>query len=147
MMNFVLARVTAEVDGGTLVLEDRVRLPPSLGLEIGRSFTVGLRPEHFEWRPGATGPGSLQVTARVIEPLSADTLVVFELGGREAVCRVPPRTVRRPGECFTLFVNAARLYLFDPVSERAIRPAPSLGRVAGDDAAMIPLRASGDDAG
>jgi hypothetical protein len=42
-----------------------------------------------------------------------DTLVFFELGGREAVCGVPPRTVRRPGECFTLFVDAARLHFFD----------------------------------
>jgi hypothetical protein len=40
------------------------------------------------------GPGTVQVTARVIQPLGADILVFFELGGREAVCRVPPRTVR-----------------------------------------------------
>jgi hypothetical protein len=72
--------------------------------------------------------------------------MVFELSGREAVCRVPPRTVRHPGERFTLFVDAARLHLFDPVSERAIRPAQSARRVAGDGAAMIPLRVSGDDA-
>jgi ABC-type sugar transport system ATPase subunit len=147
MMNLVPARVTADGGACPLALEDGVRLPGPPGLEIGRSFTVGLRPEHFEWRPGATGPGSLQVTARVIEPLGADTLVFFELGGREAVCRVPPRTVRRPGEGLTLFVDAVRLHLFDPATERAIRPAPSAGRVAGDGAAMIPLRVPGDDAG
>jgi hypothetical protein len=76
-----------------------------------------------------------------------DTWCFFEVGGREAVCRVPPRTVRHPGERFTLFVDSARLHLFDPVTERAIRSAPSPGRVAGDGAAMIPLRVSGDDAG
>ena len=144
MMNFVPARVMADGDGPALVLDDGVRLPAPPGLEFGRSFTVGVRPEHFEWRPGATEPGSLQVRARVIEPLGADTLVFFEVGCREAVCRVPPRTVRRPGECFTLFVDATRLHLFDPLSERAIRPAPSAGRVAGGGAAMIPLRASGE---
>ena len=147
MMNFVPARVMADGDGPALVLDDGVRLPAPPGLEFGRSFTVGVRPEHFEWRPGATEPGSLQVRARVIEPLGADTLVFFELGGREAVCRVPPRTVRRPGEGLTLFVDAVRLHLFDPATERAIRPAPSAGRVAGDGAAMIPLRVPGDDAG
>jgi len=40
----------------------------------------------------------------------------------------------------------ARLHLFDPVTERAIRPASSAGRVDGDGAAMIPLRASGEAA-
>jgi multiple sugar transport system ATP-binding protein len=147
MMNFIPVRVMADGDGPVLVLEDGVRLPAPPGLEIGRSFTGGLRPEHFEWRPGSTGPGSLQVTARVIEPLGADTLVFFELGGREAVCRVPPRAVRRAGEHFTLFVDGGRLHLFDPVTERAIRPAASPGRIDGDGAAMIPLRATGEAAG
>ena len=67
----------------------------------------------------------MRVTARVIEPLGADILVFFELGGREAVCRVPPRTVRQPGEGLTLFIDTARLYLFDPVIEQAIYPAPN----------------------
>jgi multiple sugar transport system ATP-binding protein len=147
MMNFVPARVMADGDGTALVLDEGVSLPASPGLEIGRKLILGLRPEHFEWRPGATEPGSLQVTARVIEPLGADTLVFFEVGGREAVCRVPPRTVRRPGECFTLFVDAARLHFFDPVTMQAIHPATGPGRVAGVGAAMIPLRASGEAAG
>jgi hypothetical protein len=51
-MNLVPARVVAEVDGGTLALEDSVHLPAPPGLEIGRSLTLALRPEHFEWRPG-----------------------------------------------------------------------------------------------
>ena len=125
MMNFVPARLEAEGSGCTLVLDDGVRLPAPPGLEIGRSLTLGLRPEHFEWRPGATEPGSVQATARVIEPLGADALAFFEFGGREAVCRVPPRTVRRPGERFTLFVDTARLHLFDPITEQAIHPTPS----------------------
>jgi ABC-type sugar transport system ATPase subunit len=133
MMNLVPARVTADGDACALALEDGVCLPAPPGLEIGRSFMVGVRPEHLEWRPGATGLGSLQVTARVIEPLGADTLVFFEFGGREAVCRVPPRTVRRTGERFTLFVFARRLHLFDPVTERAIQPA------AGPGALMAPV--------
>jgi hypothetical protein len=73
-----------------------------------------------------------------------DILVFFKLGGREAVCRVPPR---RTCERFTLFVDMARLHLFDPVSERAIHPLRAPGRVAGDNAAMIPLRVSGEAAG
>jgi ABC-type sugar transport system ATPase subunit len=88
-------------------------------------LTLGLHPEHFDWRPGATGPGTVQVTARVIESLGADILVFFEFGGREAVCRVPLRTVRHPGEYFTLFVDTAHLHLFDPVTEQAIYAVPS----------------------
>jgi multiple sugar transport system ATP-binding protein len=67
----------------------------------------------------------VQVTARVIQPLGADTLVFFELGGREAVCGVPPWTVPRPGKRFTLFIDTARLHLFDSVIEQAIYPAPN----------------------
>jgi hypothetical protein len=54
----------------------------------------------------------------VIQPIGADILVFFELGGREAVCRVPPATAPQPGEHF----DTARRQLSDPVTEPAIYP-------------------------
>ena len=54
------------------------------------------------------GPGTVQVTARVIQPLGADILVFFELGGREA------DVVFHPERCVsvTLFIGTACLLSF-----------------------------------
>ena len=56
----------------------------------------------------------------MIEPLGADTLVFFDIDGREMVCRVPPEAVRRVGERLRLRPEMQRMHLFDPATERAI---------------------------
>jgi multiple sugar transport system ATP-binding protein len=60
------------------------------------------------------------VTAGVVEPLGADTLVFFEIGGREMVCRVPPEAAHRTGDKLRLTFDMSRMHLFDAATERAI---------------------------
>jgi multiple sugar transport system ATP-binding protein len=80
--------------------------------------TVGLRPEHLLW---ATEPGAaaLEGSARVVEPLGSDTLVVFDVAGCtscEMQARLPPRVVRRVGDPVRVGVMPESIHLFDPAT-------------------------------
>ena len=125
-MNLVPARIEGRDGGLVVALGDRIRIPvppqraARYGAWVGRDAILGLRPEHFTWMPG-DGPGpTIEVTAQVIEPLGADTLVFFDIGGREMVCRVPPEAVRQIGEHLRLRPEMQRMHLFDPATERII---------------------------
>ena len=128
-MNLLPARVEADGDCAVVVLGESVRLPLTqertvrLRPYLGRNVVAGLRPEHIVWAPGeplGASPAIIEITAGLVEPLGADTLVFFEIGGREMVCRVPPEAARRSGGRLRLRLDAARLHLFDSASERAI---------------------------
>jgi len=118
-MNLVPARL--EADGSAIRLDDRIRLlvpaerRARYAAWAGRAVTFGLRPEHL-----SLAAEGFTATAQVIEPLGADTLVFFEIAGRELVCRLPPRSVRASGETLRLAADMTQMHLFDPQSEKAI---------------------------
>jgi multiple sugar transport system ATP-binding protein len=124
-MNLIPARL--EADGGEPAVrlsgDIRLRLPAERKrsyADLGpREVIFGLRPEHLVW-VAEDAPGSIAVIAAVVEPLGSDTLVFFEVGGREMVSRVPPEAARRPGDRLTLKPDLSRMHLFDPATERAL---------------------------
>ncbi len=124
-MNLVPGRLQADGDDLAVVLSEGVRLPipPARAGRYraygGREAILGLRPEHIVWAPDGR-PGAIKVTAGVVEPLGADTLVFFEIGGREMVCRVPPEAAHRTGDKLRLTFDMSRMHLFDAATERAI---------------------------
>jgi multiple sugar transport system ATP-binding protein len=124
-MNLVPGRLEAEGGNLVAVLSEHVRLPipPTRAgryrAYASREAILGLRPEHIVWAPDHR-PGAIEVTAGVVEPLGADTLVFFEIGGREMVCRVPPEAAHRTGDKLPLTFDMSRMHLFDAATERAI---------------------------
>ena len=122
-MNLVPGRVEAGERGAFAVLSGGVRLPLGdgrAGSWAGREVTVGVRPEHLVWSPGADGDSALEGRAQVVEPLGSDTLVLAEIGGHELQVRLPPRSVRKAGEPMRLTVAPERVFLFDPATERRL---------------------------
>jgi len=123
-MNLVPGRI--EVDGGracSLVLgqDARLALPAERFAGMaGRTVTAGLRPEHLHWSDDGGPAGALQGHARVVEPLGSDTLVVFDVAGCELQARLPPRSVRRPGDAVRVGIAPHAIHLFDPDSQRRI---------------------------
>ncbi|MCO6180545.1 ABC transporter ATP-binding protein [Ciceribacter sp. RN22] len=124
-MNIVRGRVAR--NGGTVIEvsdeEGTVQFPLSpaqaekVADRLGDEVYLGMRPETIAHR-GAHGAadGETFVFERkvdVVEPTGPDTMLVFTLGGMEAIARVRPEEKVKPGEFFSFEVNMAKAKLFD----------------------------------
>jgi multiple sugar transport system ATP-binding protein len=118
-MNLFDGRLRHTASGPTVDVGDGARLAvSSAGAASDMPVVVGVRPEHMEW--SAAEAASLSGVARVVEPLGADTLVVFDAAGRELQARLPPRVVRRAGDPVHVSVAPESIHLFDPQSGRRL---------------------------
>ena len=108
------------------VTEAGIEIGPGLCLPLpdatrraigGRPVLCGVRPEHLVWAP-ADGP--IQAEALVVEPLGADTLVVFAAGEGTMIARVPPKTVRQAGDRLRLSVAPGGVHVFAADTGRRI---------------------------
>ena len=124
-MNFVPGRLAP--DGASLTLEDGAAgivlpLPAQLAARhaahANARVVVGFRPENVA--PAQGVQGDFSVRTEVVEPLGSDTLVFFAIGEREVVARLPPSTRVSPGAQIRLCIDAARIHLFDPTSEKVL---------------------------
>jgi multiple sugar transport system ATP-binding protein len=87
---------------------------------IGRDVIFGLRPEHLAWTGANVDATTVEVTASLVEPLGADTLVFFEISGLEMVARLPPQAARQTGDRVRLRPDLRQMHLFDPAIGRRI---------------------------
>jgi ABC-type sugar transport system ATPase subunit len=121
-MNLVPGRIDSDGNRTCAFLGDGARLPlppEKFDAHRGKAVTIGLRPEHLHWVPDAHSD-ALVGTARVVEPLGSDTLVVFDLAGFELQARLPPRVVGRAGEAVRVAIAPESIHLFDPATERRL---------------------------
>ncbi len=121
-MNLVPGRIDRVGPDNAVVLGAGARLALPAGrhdAHAGREVIVGLRPEHLAWSTEA-GAGTLEGSARIVEPLGSDTLVVFDVAGCELQTRLPPRLVRRAGDPVRVRVAPDSIHLFDPATQRRL---------------------------
>ena len=85
----------------------------------GRKVLLGIRPENI-YKADGTQDGSFDAFIDVVEPTGPDTLAFFRLGEADAIARLQPKSVES-GEKVRLAVDAAKVVLFDPATERRIR--------------------------
>jgi multiple sugar transport system ATP-binding protein len=131
-MNIVKGRV---VQNGRLELEVtdaegaiRFPVPEPLvgpaGRHLGGELFLGLRPETIT-RRGTQRPGTnvfaFERAIDVVEPTGPDTMLVFTLGGIEAIGRVHPDDKAPANTLFPFEVNMDRAKLFDPASGKRLR--------------------------
>jgi multiple sugar transport system ATP-binding protein len=112
-MNLVPATVTA----GGVGLDDGLVVPVATqGLAVGRKVTFGLRPDDIapEGHGIATGAAwSRSAAVSAVEPLGAESLIVFPFGGRDWTAKMlRPRPVAL-GETLSLRFDLTRAHLFD----------------------------------
>jgi multiple sugar transport system ATP-binding protein len=144
-MNLLEARLAPAGDGDMDVVVGRQRLRiaarPALAAYAGRPVVVGLRPEAVALG-GADGDGrSLDVEVALVEALGSDVLVHADVDAEVVLTadqaelaaevplastarmtlRLPPAARVAPGERIRVTVDTARLHLFDPDTELAIR--------------------------
>jgi multiple sugar transport system ATP-binding protein len=121
-MNFVPACVAAggaglELAGGGRVALGRA-LANRLGNQVGRTVTLGVRPEHVS--AAARGDDGLSLRVQEIEPLGPHQLAIGEVGGARFVAQLPPHRPLVIGEACAIAADPERLHLFDPATGQAI---------------------------
>src|SRR3954447_3961698 len=131
-------------DDGVVLERGSARVPlgdplPSVRRHVGEAVVAGIRPEALEWAPSGDGP-VLELPVVLVEALGSDKLVhlqsdapaVFigeaarelgEIEGRDAriVARLPPDAPVQPGDRLRVRVDLARLHLFNPETDWALR--------------------------
>ncbi len=109
-MNLVPCIVNAgQIDlGGGVSLA----LPAALSGKTAASLRFGIRPENIAL---ASSTGSVSAPAQVVitEPLGAETLVTFQVGGCELVARCAASFSAKPGEQMPIHLAQEHMHLFD----------------------------------
>jgi multiple sugar transport system ATP-binding protein len=109
--------VPCALNGGQIDLGAGVMLPIPAGLagKTAASLNFGIRPENIALAGSA---GSVSATAAVVitEPLGAETLVTFQVGGCEMVARCPASFAGKAGEQMTIHLAQEHMHLFDASS-------------------------------
>jgi multiple sugar transport system ATP-binding protein len=112
-MNFLDARVA---DGGAIE-GNGWKLPGVCnGADLGRSITLGIRPEHIHVQTAATAEDVRSVNVRVelIELLGADSLMWCELGDKSISVRLPDGNAEiAVGDHIAVILQIDRINIFD----------------------------------
>ena len=126
-MNFVDCRLVEENGALAARIDGLAEVPVDgaaherYAAHVGRSLVAGFRPEHIrEWRGAEDGRVRCAVTPDVVEPLGIETMVYFAHDGAELCARVLPDSDPEPGGEFTLSLEARRLHLIDPDTDRVL---------------------------
>jgi ABC-type sugar transport system ATPase subunit len=99
----------------------KVALPPQmrdvLAGKVGQHVVLGIRPEHFHFRPidGLDGKSVVKVKLNVIEPLGNDMDLYMNTGLNDhVVARVEAQTGTQIGSEVTMYVDTRKVHVFEP---------------------------------
>jgi multiple sugar transport system ATP-binding protein len=123
-MNIVKGSVERKGGLGVTVNDDEgsvfFPLPAQFASKVegaeGRDIYLGMRPEtitHEGAHAAGTTVSAFERRVDVIEPTGPDTMLVFTLGGIEAIARVRPEEIVPEGAPFRFEVNMDKVKLFD----------------------------------
>ena len=126
-MNIVTGRVVRDSTCMVEVADNEgsIRFPVPAHLDakltglVNREVKLGLRPETIG-RAGVQTPGadifSFERVIDVVEPTGPDTMLVFTLGGQEAIARVRPEDRMPAGTNYRFEVDMHKAKIFDAVT-------------------------------
>ncbi|WP_046684700.1 TOBE domain-containing protein, partial [Janthinobacterium sp. KBS0711] len=119
-MNFLGAKVARNAAGQAEIVLGAARLALPLerqtacGKLDGRAVEFGIRPEDITLEAVGNASAALAATVVVVEPLGAETLVIFQCEGGELTARLPPTFALAPGQQVTVQLDMEKFHLFDP---------------------------------
>jgi len=126
-MNFFDARL-AQVDGAVRVIGGglQIDLPSEIVARAegyaGRPVILGIRPEDIHDGSNAAPNGGPPAAANVdvVEHMGSENFVHLTSGDASFVARVDRTVDPRPGDTLPIMIDAHRIQLFDPATEKAI---------------------------
>jgi multiple sugar transport system ATP-binding protein len=108
------------------------KLSASAEAILGREVRLGMRPETITRngaQPSAPGIFQFERAIDVVEPTGPDTMLVFTLGGVEAIARVRPEDRPSTDEPFALEVDMDKAKIFDAETGRVIPASECSGQL------------------
>ena len=130
-MNFFPATLAEADDGGQAVVVARstpLRLPraeTAYAPYLGREVELGIRPEHLAVVPSSRRErAAFEVTVEVVEPMGAQSLVVFDAGGTEGSALCEPGDAPKAGERVTLHADMSCAHIIDLATGDVVAKAP-----------------------
>jgi multiple sugar transport system ATP-binding protein len=104
-------------DGAEAVTLSTSHRGAAVGLALGTSVLVGIRPEAIQPDLQSAGrqPNNVDVTIDIVEPTGSDQLAFFRIGGQEVQARLKPQSCS-PTDRIGLRFPPEKLLLFDPSS-------------------------------
>jgi multiple sugar transport system ATP-binding protein len=124
-MNFLPVELSGSGDGAVLTAPGfTVPLPPAfreaVGEASGRSFILGIRPEHIDVADTGGLVASAQAKADVVEYLGNEELLHIIVAGVDVVAVVSSDRNVRPGDIVTLHLPLDKIHLFDATTEASL---------------------------
>ena len=125
MLNFLDCELGES--GGELVVKvgGELNLPVPQGRverykpHVGKSLTLGIRPEHVNEERVDRDGVSISVNVDFVEPLGMETMVYFSLAGEVLCGRVAPELDPLPGKSSTVCFDFDKIHLFAPFRRNA----------------------------
>jgi len=124
-MNFLPVELTGSGESATLKA-DGISIPlpahyrEGVGATSGRTFTLGIRPEHFDMVSGGVPTAIVQTVADVVEYLGNEELLHAMVAGVDVVALVSAEHRVRPGDVITLHIPLDKFHLFYTDSTLAV---------------------------
>jgi multiple sugar transport system ATP-binding protein len=124
-MNFLSVELTGSGESATLKA-DSVSIPlpahyrEGVGATSGKTFILGIRPEHFDMVAGDGPAAIVQTKADVVEYLGNEELLHTIVSGIDMVAVVSAEHLVKPGDVITLHIPLDKFHLFDVDSTLAV---------------------------
>jgi multiple sugar transport system ATP-binding protein len=127
-MNFIPARLENGSGALRLNLPDGITLPVPAersgryAAHAGKEVLFGIRPEHLTEAANLDRPNvaTFEATPEVIEPMGAETLVIFSIQGSEVTARFDPSAPAEPGRRMPFAADLNQMHLIEPASGRVL---------------------------
>jgi multiple sugar transport system ATP-binding protein len=96
-------------------------LEPLVAKYVDKPIVLGVRPEHIteESKNGTHVP--LTSAVDIAEPMGSESLVYMKAGGGNFIAKIHGEKLFHQGEPLTVYVDTAKILLFDPETEAVIR--------------------------
>lgn len=110
-------------ESATIQLPDELGLKPEVLAYVGKEVIMGVRPEHIHDEAiylQNLAQYTFEATVDSAEPLGSETNLFMVIGGQQFTARVDPTSTAKMGDKIKICIEADRIHLFDPETEKCI---------------------------